>query len=569
MTRRLTRRQYADLYGPTTGDRVHLADTGLVIEIERDFNTYGDEAVFGGGKTLRDGMGQAPGVTAEEGALDFVITNAIVMDPELGIVKGDIGIKDGRIVGVGKAGNPDVMDVTPGLVVSANTDILSVEGMIATPGGIDVHVHFDCAQLAWEALSNGITSMIGGGTGPKTVGIDAPGAFNLQRMIDAFAGIPVNMGQLGKGNSSKPRVLVEQALGGAIGLKLHEDWGTTPATIDTCLRVADDYDFQVQIHTDTLNEAGFLERTLASIGGRTIHTYHTEGAGGGHAPDIIRVAGEPNCLPSSTNPTNPFTVNTVDEHLDMIMTCHHLNPLVPEDVAFAESRIRAATITAEDVLHDLGAISMLGSDSQGMGRIGETVTRTWQLAASMKAQRGRLRDETGDNDNQRVLRYLAKYTLNPAITFGIERHVGSFRPGTLADIVIWRPGLFGAKPEVILKGGFIAWAAMGDANASLMTCQPILYQPQYGAYGANVRATCVTFVTQAALDANLSDRIHGDVKLVAVRGTRTLGKAHMVRNGLCPEIRVDPETYKVFVNGERVTCRPARVLPLTQRYFLR
>jgi len=569
MTRRLTRRQYADLYGPTTGDRVHLADTGLVIEIERDFNTYGDEAVFGGGKTLRDGMGQAPGVTAEEGALDFVITNAIVMDPELGIVKGDIGIKDGRIVGVGKAGNPDVMDVTPGLVVSANTDILSVEGMIATPGGIDVHVHFDCAQLAWEALSNGITSMIGGGTGPKTVGIDAPGAFNLQRMIDAFAGIPVNMGQLGKGNSSKPRVLVEQALGGAIGLKLHEDWGTTPATIDTCLRVADDYDFQVQIHTDTLNEAGFLERTLASIGGRTIHTYHTEGAGGGHAPDIIRVAGEPNCLPSSTNPTNPFTVNTVDEHLDMIMTCHHLNPLVPEDVAFAESRIRAETIAAEDVLHDLGAISMLGSDSQGMGRIGETVTRTWQLAASMKAQRGRLRDETGDDDNQRVLRYLAKYTLNPAITFGIERHVGSFRPGTLADIVIWRPGLFGAKPEVILKGGFIAWAAMGDANASLMTCQPILYRPQYGAYGANVRATCVTFVTQAALDANLSDRIHGDVKLVAVRGTRTLGKAHMVRNGLCPEIRVDPETYKVFVNGERVTCRPARVLPLTQRYFLR
>ena len=569
MTRRLTRRQYADLYGPTTGDRVHLADTGLVIEIERDFNTYGDEAVFGGGKTLRDGMGQAPGVTAEEGALDFVITNAIVMDPELGIVKGDIGIKDGRIVGVGKAGNPDVMDVTPGLVVSANTDILSVEGMIATPGGIDVHVHFDCAQLAWEALSNGITSMIGGGTGPKTVGIDAPGAFNLQRMIDAFAGIPVNMGQLGKGNSSKPRVLVEQALGGAIGLKLHEDWGTTPATIDTCLRVADDYDFQVQIHTDTLNEAGFLERTLASIGGRTIHTYHTEGAGGGHAPDIIRVAGEPNCLPSSTNPTNPFTVNTVDEHLDMIMTCHHLNPLVPEDVAFAESRIRAETIAAEDVLHDLGAISMLGSDSQGMGRIGETVTRTWQLAASMKAQRGRLPDETGDNDNQRVLRYLAKYTLNPAITFGIERHVGSFRPGTLADIVIWRPGLFGAKPEVILKGGFIAWAAMGDANASLMTCQPILYRPQYGAYGANVRATCVTFVTQAALDANLSDRIHGDVKLVAVRGTRTLGKAHMVRNGLCPEIRVDPETYKVFVNGERVTCRPARVLPLTQRYFLR
>jgi urease subunit alpha len=569
MGRRLTRRQYADLYGPTIGDRVHLADTGLVVEIERDFNTYGDEAAFGGGKTLRDGMGQAPGVTAEEGALDFVITNAIIMDAELGIVKGDIGIKNGRIVGVGKAGNPDVMDVTPGLVVSANTDILSVEGMIATPGGIDVHVHFDCAQLAWEALSNGVTTMIGGGTGPKTVGIDAPGAFNLQRMIDAFSGIPVNMGQLGKGNSSKPRVLVEQALGGAIGLKLHEDWGTTPATIDTCLRVADEYDFQVQIHTDTLNEAGFLERTLEAIGGRTIHTYHTEGAGGGHAPDIIRVAGEPNCLPSSTNPTNPFTINTVDEHLDMIMTCHHLNPLVPEDVAFAESRIRAETIAAEDVLHDLGAISMLGSDSQGMGRIGETVTRVWQLAASMKAQRGRLTEEQGENDNQRVLRYLAKYTLNPAVTFGIERQVGSFRPGTLADVVLWKPGFFGAKPEVILKGGFIAWSAMGDANASLMTCQPVLYRPQYGAFGANPRATCVTFVTQAALDANLAGRLHGDVHLVAVKGTRTLAKSHMARNDVCPEIRVDPETYKVFVNGEHVTCRPARVLPLAQRYFLR
>jgi len=462
-----------------------------------------------------------------------------------------------------------LIDVRPGLVVSANTDILSVEGMIVTPGGIDVHVHFDCAQLAWEALSNGITTMIGGGTGPKTVGIDAPGAFNLQRMIDAFVGIPVNMGQLGKGNSSKPRVLVEQALGGAIGLKLHEDWGTTPATIDTCLSVADEYDFQVQIHTDTLNEAGFLERTLEAIGGRTIHTYHTEGAGGGHAPDIIRVAGEPNCLPSSTNPTNPFTVNTVDEHLDMIMTCHHLNPLVPEDVAFAESRIRAETIAAEDVLHDMGAISMLGSDSQGMGRIGETVTRVWQLAASMKAQRGRLPEETGDNDNQRVLRYLAKYTLNPAIAFGIEREVGSFRPGTLADVVLWRPGFFGAKPEVIMKGGFIAWSAMGDANASLMTCQPILYRPQYGAYGANMRATCVTFVTQAAIDADLGRRLHGNVRLVPVRGTRTLGKAHMVRNSLCPEIRVDPETYKVFVNGERATCRPARVLPLAQRYFLR
>jgi urease subunit alpha len=569
MGRRLSRKEYADLYGPTAGDRVHLADTGLVIQIEKDFNVYGDEAVFGGGKTLRDGMGQAPGVTAGEGALDFVITNAVIMDAELGIVKGDIGIKDGKIVGVGKAGNPDTMDITPGLVVSANTDILSVEGMIVTPGGIDVHVHFDSAQLAWEALSNGITTMIGGGTGPKTVGIDAPGAFNLQRMIDAFEGIPVNMGQLGKGNSSKPAVLVEQALNGAIGLKLHEDWGTTPTTIDTCLEVADEHDFQVQIHTDTLNEAGYLERTLEAIDGRTIHTYHTEGAGGGHAPDIIKVAGEPNCLPSSTNPTNPFTINTIDEHLDMIMTCHHLNPQVPEDVAFAESRIRAETVAAEDVLHDLGTISMLGSDSQGMGRIGETVTRTWQVAASMKAQRGPLPEEKGDNDNERVLRYLAKYTINPAITFGIERYVGSFRPGALADLVVWKPAFFGAKPEVILKGGFIAWSAMGDANASLMTCQPILYRPQYGAYGANVRATCHVFVTQAAIDSGLAGRLRSSVQLRPVKGTRTLSKAHMIRNSHCPHIEVDPETYRVSVNGEHITCKPARVLPLAQRYFLR
>jgi len=569
MARRLTRREYAELYGPTVGDRIHLADTGLMIQIEKDFNAYGDEAVFGGGKTLRDGMGQAPGVTAQEGALDFVITNAVIMDPDLGIMKGDIGIKDGHIVGIGKAGNPDIMDITPGLVVSANTDILSVEGMIATPGGIDVHVHFDCAQLAWEALSNGITTMIGGGTGPKTVGIDAPGAFNLQRMIDAFEGIPVNMGQLGKGNSAKPGVLIEQAVNGAIGLKLHEDWGTTPATIDSCLKVADEYDFQVQIHTDTLNEAGYLERTLEAIGGRTIHTYHTEGAGGGHAPDIIKVAGEPNCLPSSTNPTNPFTINTIDEHLDMIMTCHHLNPLVPEDVAFAESRIRAETVAAEDILHDLGTISMLGSDSQGMGRIGETVTRTWQLAASMKAQRGRAPEETGDNDNQRVLRYLAKYTINPAVTFGIDRYVGSFRAGTMADIVLWKPAFFGAKPEVILKGGFIAWAAMGDANASLMTCQPVLYRPQYGAYGANIRATCNIFVTQAAIDSGLASRLRSNVQLRAVKGTRTLAKSHMVRNSHCPKIEVDPETYRVVVDGEHVTCKPARVLPLAQRYFLR
>src|SRR5713226_3019089 len=570
MGRRLTRREYADLYGPTTGDRVHLADTGLVIEIERDWNTYGDEAVLGGGKTLRDGMGQAPGVTAEEGALDFVITNAIVMDPEIGIVKGDIGIKDGMIVGVGKAGNPDVMDVTPGLVVSANTDILSVEGMIVTPGGIDVHVHFDCAQLAWEALSNGITTMIGGGTGPKTVGIDAPGAFNLQRMIDAFAGIPVNMGQLGKGNSSKPKVLVEQALGGAIGLKLHEDWGTTPATIDTCLKVADEYDFQVQIHTDTLNEAGFLERTLEAIGGRTIHTYHTEGAGGGHAPDIIRMAGEMYCLPSSTNPTNPFTVNTFDEHLDMTMVCHHLNPAIPEDVAFAESRIRAQTIAAEDVLHDIGAISMLGSDSQGMGRIHEVICRTWQLASKMKEQRGALPgDRPGFGDNARILRYIAKYTINAARTFGISGHVGSLEDGKLADVVVWRPAFFGIKPELVIKGGFIAWGAMGDSAASLMTCEPILMRPQWGAFGRAPAALSACFVHPLAIARDLSGELGLSKKMLPVVGTRGLTKRDMLWNDACPKISVDPETFDVFVDGVLATCEPAREVPLARRYMLR
>ena len=573
MARKMTRKEYVDLYGPTVGDKLHLGDTGLVIEIEKDYNSdsYGNEAVFGGGKTLRDGMGQAPGVDSLQGALDFVITNITIMDPFYGIVKGDIGIKDGKIVGIGKAGNPDTMEITPGLIVSPNTNIISADpGMIATAGGIDVHVHFDSMQLAWEALSNGLTTMLGGGAGPQTVGIEAPGPFNLQRMIEAFEDIPVNMGQLGKGNSSRPDALIEQALGGCIGLKLHEDWGATPAAIDQCLKIADQYDFQVQIHTDTLNESGYVERTLEAINGRTMHAYHTEGAGGGHAPDILKVVGMENILPSSTNPTNPYTINTLEEHLDMIMTCHHLNPNVPEDVAFADSRIRGETIAAEDVLHDMGAISMLGSDSQGMGRVGESILRTWQLAAKNKAQRGRLKEETGDNDNQRVLRYLSKYTINPAITFGIDEYVGSLRPGRLADIVIWRNTFFGAKPDTVIKGGFIAWSVMGDANASLMTCEPILYKPQYGAMGSNVNRTSKIFVTQAAIDKGLGEKLPVSAgKLLPVKNTRNLEKRHMMYNNYCPNIKIDPETYQVFVDNELITCEPAKVLPLAQKYFFR
>lgn len=573
MGKKMTRKEYVDLYGPTVGDRLHLGDTGLLAEIEKDFNadTYGNEAVFGGGKTLRDGMGQAPGVSDKEGSLDFVITNITIMDPFYGIVKGDIGIKDGKIVGIGKAGNPDTMNITPGLVVSPNTDIFSADpGMIATAGGIDVHVHFDSLQLAWEALSNGLTTMLGGGTGPKTVGIEAPGAFNIARMIEAYESIPINMGQLGKGNSSLPNALVDQVLGGCLGLKLHEDWGSTPAAIDQCMRIADEYDFQVQIHTDTLNEAGFVERTLEAIDGRTMHAYHTEGAGGGHAPDILKVVGMGNILPSSTNPTNPYTVNTVEEHLDMIMTCHHLNKMVPEDVAFADSRIRGETIAAEDVLHDMGAISMLGSDSQGMGRIGESILRTWQLASKNKAQRGPLPEDSELNDNYRILRYLSKYTINPAITFGIDEYVGSLRPGRLADIVIWKASLFGAKPEMILKSGFIAWSQMGDANASLMTCEPILYRPQYGASGSAPNALSKIFVTQAALDDGLENKIFvSPNKLLPVHHTRKLRKNDMMYNNFCPDIDIDAETYHVTVNGERITSEPAQQLPLAQKYFFR
>lgn len=573
MAKRLTRKEYVDLYGPTVGDKLHLGDTGLIIEVEKDFNAdcYGNEAVFGGGKTLRDGMGQAPGITSSQGALDFVITNIIIMDPFYGIVKGDIGIKNGRIVGIGKAGNPDTMKITPELIISPNTHIISADpGWIATAGGIDVHVHFDCLQLYKEALSNGLTTMLGGGAGPVTVGIETPGPVNLRNMIEAFEDVPVNIGILGKGNSALPDALVEQALSGCIGMKLHEDWGAVPANIDQCLRVADELDFQVQIHTDTLNEAGYVERTLEAINGRTMHAYHTEGAGGGHAPDILKVVGMQNILPSSTNPTNPYTVNTLEEHLDMIMTCHHLNPRVPEDVAFADSRIRGQTIAAEDVLHDMGAISMLGSDSQGMGRIGESILRTWQLAAKNKMQRGRLPEEKGENDNQRVLRYLSKYTINPAITFGIDDYIGSLRPGRMADIVIWKNTFFGAKPELVMKSGFIAWSLMGDANASLMTCEPIMYKPQFGARGNTINRTSGVFVTKAAIDNGLAEKLPlSGQKLLPLKNTRNLSKKDMMYNNYCPDIRIDPETYEVFIDNNLITCEPAKVLPLAQRYFFR
>lgn len=568
----VNRKHYGELFGPTVGDKVSLADTNLVIEIEKDYNApnYGDEAVFGGGKTLREGMGQSS-IPNSEGALDFVITNVIIMDPIQGIVKGDIGIKEGKIVGIGKAGNPNTMEITPGLIVGPGTDIISADpGMIATPGGIDTHVHFDSAQLVEEALSSGLTTMLGGGTGPKTVGIEAPGAFNIQRMINAFEAFPMNMGMLGKGNSSDKAALVEQIKGGAIGLKIHEDWGSTLSVIDTCLQVADEMDFQVQIHTDTLNESGFVDDTLEAIDGRTIHAYHIEGAGGGHAPDILKAAGYPHIIPSSTNPTNPFTVNTVDEHQDMIMVCHHLNPAVPEDVAFADSRVRAETIAAEDILHDMGAISIMGSDSQGMGRIGESIMRVWQLASKMKLQRGALPEEQGDNDNARVLRYLAKYTINPATVFGIKDYVGSLEPGKLADIVLWRHTLFGAKPETIIKGGFIAWSTMGEPNASLMTCQPVLYRPQYGSFGGNPNKLSYIFVNQAAIDNGIADQLPASAeKFVPVRNTRNLRKKDMVRNDYCPDIKVDPETYRVEVDGELVTCDPLEEVPMSRLYFLR
>jgi len=565
----ISRRIYADHYGPTTGDRIRLGDTDLIVEIEHDATVYGDEAKFGGGKVIRDGMGQSPVASRRGGSPDLVITNVVIIDAA-GIRKADVGVRDGRIAAIGKAGNPGIMNgVTDGLEISASTEVLAGEGHILTAGAIDSHVHFISPNQIPDAFYSGITTLIGGGSGPAT-GTKAttctPGPWNIRRMYEASEAFPLNFGFLGKGNSSAPDSLREQIRAGALGLKLHEDWGTTPAAIDQCLAVADEFDVQVAIHTDTLNEAGFVEDTIAAFRGRTIHTYHTEGAGGGHAPDIIRVCGEPNVLPSSTNPTMPFTRNTLDEHMDMLMVCHHLSPSVPEDVAFADSRIRPETIAAEDVLHDLGAFSMMSSDSQAMGRIGEVICRTWQTADKMKRQRGPLPNERAGADNLRVRRYIAKYTINPAITHGIAAHVGSIAVGKLADLVLWKPAFFGVKPELIIKGGFIAGAMIGDGNASIPTPQPVVARPMFGAHGGALTSCSVHFVSQAGID---SGALNGLARpAVAVRGCRTLSKKDLVLNDALPKIDVNPETYEVRADGELLTCEPADVLPLAQRYFL-
>ena len=562
----IDRSAYAEMYGPTTGDRIRLADTDLWVEIERDLTLYGEEVKFGGGKVIRDGMGQSQLPSAA--VADTVITNAVVLD-HWGIIKADIGLKDGRIWKIGKAGNPDVQ---PGvdIPIGAGTEIIAGEGRIVTAGGIDAHIHFICPQQIDDALASGVTTLLGGGTGPAA-GTAAttctPGPWYLHRMLEAADAFPVNLGFFGKGNASDPQPLREQVLAGAIGLKLHEDWGTTPQAIDTCLSVADELDVQVAIHTDTLNESGFVETTLAAIGNRTIHTFHTEGAGGGHAPDIIRAAGQANVLPSSTNPTRPYTINTIDEHLDMLMVCHHLSPAIAEDVAFAESRIRRETIAAEDILHDLGVFSMMSSDSQAMGRVGEVVIRTWQTAHKMRVQRGALAGDGVRRDNERVKRYVAKYTINPAITHGIAHLVGSVEPGKLADLVVWSPPFFGVKPSLVIKGGMIALAPMGDPNASIPTPQPVHYRPMFGSFG-RARATSVTFVSQAALAAGSLEELGLLKPLVAIAGTRRLGKRHMIRNDATPRLEVDPETYEVRADGELLVCEPASELPLTQRYFL-
>ena len=563
---RISRRHYADLYGPTKDDRVRLADTALWVTVEEDRTIYGEEVTFGGGKVIRDGMGQSQRDSSE--ALDLVITNALVLD-HWGIVKADVGVKHGRIAGIGKAGNPDVQ---PGvdLVIGPGTEIIAGEGMIVTAGGIDSHIHFICPQQIEEALMSGVTTMIGGGTGPATgtfATTCTPGPWHIQRMLEAAEAFPMNLGFLGKGNASLLPPLAEQIEAGAIGLKLHEDWGTTPAAIDAALKVADRMDVQVAIHTDTLNESGFVETTLQAIAGRTIHTYHTEGAGGGHAPDIIKACGEPNVLPSSTNPTRPYTVNTIDEHLDMLMVCHHLDPAIAEDVAFAESRIRRETIAAEDILHDLGAFSMLSSDSQAMGRVGEVIIRTWQTAHKMKQQRGKLGGDPAAHDNLRAKRYIAKYTINPAIAHGIAHVVGSVEPGKLADLVLWKPAFFGVKPSLILKGGMIAAAAMGDPNASIPTPQPVHYRPMFGAFGKAL-ASSVTFVSKAALKNPAVLKLKLGKPLIAVKNTRKIGKRDMKHNDALPKIEVDPETYVVRADGELLACEPATELPLAQRYFL-
>ncbi|WP_018952278.1 urease subunit alpha [Thioalkalivibrio sp. AKL12] len=567
MSNTITRAAYAEMFGPTTGDRLRLADTELLIQVERDYTVYGDEVKFGGGKVIRDGMGQSQ--RADDAVVDTVITNAVILD-HWGVVKADVGLKYGRIHAVGKAGNPDTQ---PGvdIVIGPGTEVIAGEGKILTAGGIDAHIHFICPQQIEEALTSGITTMLGGGTGPAT-GTNAttctPGPWHIQQMLKAAEAFPMNLGFLGKGNASQPEALRAQIEAGALGLKLHEDWGTTPATIDCALSVADEYDVQVCIHTDTLNESGFVEDTLAAFKGRTIHTYHTEGAGGGHAPDIIKACGQPHVLPSSTNPTRPFTVNTIDEHLDMLMVCHHLDPHIPEDVAFAESRIRRETIAAEDILHDLGAFSVIASDSQAMGRVGEVILRTWQTAHKMKVQRGSLAQDPATHDNFRARRYIAKYTINPALAHGIAHEVGSIEPGKLADLVLWDPAFFGVKPALILKGGMIASAPMGDPNGSIPTPQPVHYRPMFGSFGRARIETAVSFVSQAALKAGIGEKLGLTRRLVGVNGCREVSKRDMLLNDWLPEMEVDPETYEVRADGEHLTCEPATELPMAQRYFL-
>lgn len=570
MPYKISRTGYAEIFGATVGDRVQLGDTSLILEVEKDFTVYGDECKFGGGKVLRDGMGQATGV-AQEDALDLVITNALIVDYD-GIYKADIGVKNGCIQGIGKAGNPDVMaGVDDNMVVGVTTETIAGEGLILTAGGIDTHIHFICPQQIQEAIASGVTTMLGGGTGPATgtcATTCTPGATHIRMMLQATDDMPLNFGFLGKGNTSLPAGLHEQIIAGAVGLKLHEDWGTTPASIDCCLTVAEQYDVQVAIHTDTLNESGFVEQSIAALKGRTIHTYHSEGAGGGHAPDILKVVGEANVLPSSTNPTRPFTINTIDEHLDMLMVCHHLDKNLPEDVAFAESRIRGETIAAEDILHDLGAISIMGSDSQAMGRVGEVICRTWQTACKMKQQRGSLPEDSAENDNLRIKRYVAKYTINPALAHGMAQHIGSVTTGKLADFTLWKPAFFGVKPELVIKGGVIAWAQMGDPNASIPTPQPSYMRPMFGSFAKATGPTSIAFVSQTCLDHDVAGEYGLAKRLEAVVGCRSVTKKDMQLNDLTPDIDVDPETFQVTVDGEVITCEPAVVLPLAQRYSL-
>ncbi len=568
MSYRMHRRAYAETFGPTVGDRVRLADTNLIIEVERDYTSYGDEVKFGGGKVIRDGMGQSP-IANADGAVDAVITNALILD-WWGIVKADIGIKDGKIHTIGKAGNPYIQDNID-IIIGPGTEVIAGEGMILTAGGVDSHIHFICPQQIEVAIASGITTMIGGGTGPAAgtyATTCTPGPWNIHRMLQAADAFPMNIGLTGKGNAAQPQGLVEQVEAGVVGLKLHEDWGTTPATIDTCLSVAEDYDIQVAIHTDTLNEAGFVEDTIAAFKNRVIHTYHTEGAGGGHAPDIIKVCGEANVLPSSTNPTRPYTVNTLEEHLDMLMVCHHLSRSIPEDVAFAESRIRRETIAAEDILHDLGAFSMISSDSQAMGRVGEVILRTWQTAHKMKEQRGALSEDSDRNDNTRAKRYIAKYTINPAITHGIANYVGSVEVGKIADLCLWRPAFFGVKPETVIKGGLIAWAQMGDANASIPTPQPVHMRPMFGSFGGAMQATSVTFMSKAGLKQGIPEQLNLQKTALPVGNIRQLTKRDLKLNDALPVIEVDSETYEVRADGELLTCEPATLLPMAQRYFL-